>query len=177
MPRCAGLLVDAVLVLTAALFLPAAVIAQMAQLSQERQAYEDEVCVLLPEVDGQPTRLVGLSLHVTGKDVALPPGAADQMVTVQCPPTATEEIAKLEQTRAELEAHIMTLEAVRAFLEEEIAGLEAARQEYLSACATVQAECEAACAVAQTHMDLCDCVGDQCNCAIPNCYCPTCVVW
>lgn len=172
MQRHAGLLVGAMLVLTAALCLPPAAIAQMPPLSDDRQPYEDEVCVLLPEIDGQPTRLVGLSLHVTGKDVALPPGAADRMVTVQCPPTATEEIAELEQIRAELEAHIMSLE-------EEIAALEATRQEYLAACAAVQAACEAACAETRTCIELCDCAGDDCHCGcgIPNCHCPNCVAW
>jgi len=177
MQRHAGLLVGAMLALTAALFLPPAVFAQMPPFSQERQPYEDEVCVLLPEIDGQPTRLVGLSLHVTGKDVALPPDAADRMVSFQCPPTATEEVAELEQNRAELEAHIMTLEAVKAVLEEEIAVLEARRQEYLAVCSEVQAACEAACAAAQASRELCVCDGDSCACPIPPCYCPTCDVW
>ena len=179
MQRHAGLLVGAMLVLTAALFLPPAVFAQMPPFSKERQPYEDEVCVLLPEIDGEPTRLVGLSLHVAGKDVALPPGAAGRMVSFQCPPTATEEIAELEQTRAELEAHIMTLEAVQAVLEEEIAALEATRQEYIAACTAVEAACAVACAETRACIELCDCVGDgcDCGCGIPNCNCPTCVVW
>ena len=177
MQRHAGLLVGAMLVLTAALFLPAAVIPQMPPFSQERQPYEDEVCVLLPEIDGEPTRLIGLSLHVTGKDVALPPGAADRMVSLQCPPTATEEIAELEQIKGELEAHILSLEAVKAVLDEEIAFLEATREEYISACAAVQAACEAACTVARTSVERCHCDGDQCDCAVLDCHCPDCVVW
>ena len=179
MQQCAGLLVGATLVLTAALFLPAVVIAQMPSFAQERQPYEDEVCVLLPEINGEPTRLVGLSLHVTGKDVALPPDAADRMVSVQCPPTAAEKIVELEQIRALREMEVAELEAIKAILEEEIAALEATRQEYLSACIVAQAACEAACYEARACIELCDCVGYDCDCGcgIPNCHCPTCVVW
>lgn len=192
MQRYASLLVGAMLALIAASFLPAVVIAQMSSLPQERQPYEDEVCVLLPEINGEPTRLVGLSLHVTGKDVALTPDTADRMVSVQCSPMAAEKVVELEQIRVDLEAHIAVLEevralreieiakleAVKAVLEEEIAVLEAIRQEYLSACATTQAACEAACHETQTCIELCDCVGDgcDCGCGIPNCHCPTCVV-
>ena len=170
MQRHAGLLVGAMLVLTAVLFLPAAVFAQMPPLSQERQPYEDEVCVLLPEIDGQPTRLVGLSLHVAGKDVALPPDAADRMASFQCSPTAKEEIAELEQIRAELEVQIVTLE-------HEKAALEAVRQEYIASCIAVEAACAAACEEARTRMDLCHCDGDSCACPVLDCHCPTCVVW
>lgn len=175
MQRYAGLPVGAMLLLTAVLFLPAAVTGQMQPLSQERQPYEDEVCALLPEIDGEPTRLIGLSLHVTGKDVALPPGAADRMVTVQCSPTAKEEVAELEQIKGVLEVHIVTIEAVKAVLEEEIAVLEARRQYYLAACSAVQAVCEEA----RACIEICDCVGERCHCScgIPNCNCPTCDVW
>ena len=133
MKRCA------VLVLTVALFLPAAAI------DQQLQPYEDEVCVSLPEIDGEPTRLVGLSLHVTGKDVALP-ADADRIVSVQCPPTATEElealrveIAELEAGRVGHEAEINFLEEARDALEHEIVELEAHRQEYIQACLTAEA--------------------------------------
>ena len=82
---------------------------------------DDEVCVNIPEMDGELMQVVGLSLHVVAPDVELADEIVDEFVSLQCSTVAerdaaaaAEEAAALAAAEAEAAAALAAMEAEAA---------------------------------------------------------------
>ena len=88
---------------------------------------DDEVCVNIPEMNGELMQVVGLSLHVVAPDVELADEIVDEFVSLQYSTVAEHDAAAAAEEAAALAAAEAEQAALRAALEAEVEAAEAAK--------------------------------------------------